>query len=418
VDENGLGLWEVKDTGKEVQAELVNLFKNESFKAIKMHNVDFGDVMLHEQFCIVSWYTDRYSGILRLVDLNTGQSKELEGKFTKIAMDEELFTQDSKKNLYCFDTNLKQKWKVSLPKNLRPSYPSSPTEYTKLFLCGSNIIINAGVDRRKRSIGKIIALSQKNGKTVWEYDVDELPSSIFLVDDKLYITYRGDIIVLDGHTGKTILKEPSGFDEEIAVYPFNDLLFCFSQPESKLKIFSSDAKEVLQELKFPSLYYPSYQHGIIPKGDYLYACGFRTGTFTKGTSYGLIAVSPNSGDEPLADILPRVEMPLSIDMDQGEKVYTLTTTHDDIEDILRYGEIRLKETARHYGFDHYMENPKIDEEHTGRMALQVNLSKLPDNSLGRLKIMAENLEKHLKEIWWHPGAGKKYLFQIEIRPIK
>ncbi len=270
VDDNGLGLWEIKSKGKQVQAELLDVFKNCNYKRIRLHDVGFGKVILHKNFCIANFHTSSHSGFLRLINVDTGQSKNLPGQFYGTKFDDELFVQDFKKNLYCFDTDLNQRWKVSLPPNLRTDYPSMPERYINPFLCGSNIVINAGVDPRKRSDGKIIAFSQKDGSTVWEYDVDSLPSSIYLIDDKFYITHCGDIIVLDGNTGETILQEPSGFEEYIAVYPFKDLLFCFSQPKGILKIFSSDAKRVVQELEFPSSYYPSYQHGIVTKDDYLY----------------------------------------------------------------------------------------------------------------------------------------------------
>jgi hypothetical protein len=356
--------------------------------------------------------TNKYD--LAIKDYSTQSIVKRTGSFSKYASDGQyLFGRHTSKGISCLDFDLNTVWDYEFDRfvdfvhgNLLP-YP-----YKDL------VILNIGVDREKGGDGQIIALSKSDGSLVWKRHFEREPTFI-VINDRVYVTDDGRMIVLEATTGKTLVDQPAGFETN---HPGDSLwsngqeLFMVNMTLSLIRIFSTDGKTLLQELKIPEPFAPlNSEHFISHDGFYYLSLAIQD-MCLNGAVYGLLILGP-AEDQQKAGIVvePRpYNQVLVKQMEDGQEYCHVILKDHSLEKVLKYGPILMKEYANVKGSQVWSDdrrNPKFN----GRIVFSANFDDFSDEDNRKINRMIEETEKWFDTMGVHAG-NRKTEIKIELGP--
>lgn len=318
---------------------------------------------------------------------------------------------DDEKSLICYNFELNEMWTVDLANNLR-TY-NLGYSYRRIYLYESMVIIFVGVDEITRKDGLLCTYSMDDGTEIWRKQINEDPDFISLIDGRIYMNARGKMLVIKPDTGESIMDEPTGFEYGCLTFPYKDNLLVFCESERCIRVFSNDGKTVIQDISIPEPYEPNINELPVVYDGSIYLELSRPMNMLRGASNGLLKLTTTEG-EPSIEVKERPPIFMITEEENKKTSYTLITSHNDLEEITRYLQIRLQEIMMLYGDLGSISTDKIDLKHTGKIQIFVDPTELPDNTLDEIKSMVEEVIEWADGINIHPGAGKKYKFKINV----
>jgi outer membrane protein assembly factor BamB len=283
------------------------------------------------------------------------------------------------------------------------------------------VIINAGVDPRQKNKGEIIALSKTDGSLIWSQEIGIEASNCILIEDKVYIACDRRMIVLNAETGGCELNEPSGFTSggrNETLWSDGKHLFMISPNEQAIRVFSKNGNTLLQELKIPRPYMPQEGKPLVYHSDQYYL-PLMTGDYSlNGVVYGLLVLS-RADDKNTANIdierWPVQKNVKKIDGQDGGEKYSVSIAGQKIEDVIRYGEIALKEVASVKG-THIYSDDRRNLKFNGKILFSTNTDDLGQLAEEKVKEMASRVENWAQRTGVCAGDGKGEI-RITVMPL-
>ena len=250
------------------------------------------------------------------------------------------------------------------------------------------------------------------------------------VKSKVYALTYEDIVILDAATGDILHKVPHGLLDPDAhhqsssyVYPYfegdTEYLLITCERYGLLQVRSHDGKDILKNIHLP-LPYTTSHHPPQYFDNKVYLSlthADRYDNSMKGAVLVVSGIAENlDGRTVEAECEPRPPTTVTRIIRDGEPVYCVTIEHDNVDDLLRFSTIALKEVA----FKHadYLTSTERDKEHSGKLLLQVKAAPLAmdDNELlDALGSVKERVEQSLSSMDVDAGDGSsEYTVDVEL----
>ena len=403
------GVWLERDTDNLKKGEPESNFFDIYQKDLHYKDYDYpiaGSEFFKDDVCVGYNYNDEYLFILNFTE---NEVKKLKVDFRGYTSDGvNIYGRVGKDQLICINMNFEEQWRVTLIKQSYSFWMKDPQLYKDL------VILNVGEDPDKRRDGEVTAFSKADGTAVWTKIFTDEPDSCNIIDDAVYITVGNQMIVLDAETGDVRVNEQMGFSGgrgvELAIL-FTDgkKLIALSEGTATIKIFTLDGKKLVQEFKVPTPYTPSYKYLPVLHEDKTYIDLTVDLNLVAAMHAMLILSTVKEGEEPVIKTEERPPFTKkTIKTGKGKGIkheYVYTTHHDNLEDILRFAPIIIKETACLKGSQMYTTDER-DKKFNGKFTLIVDPTHLPDGAEKQIQEMAEETEKYLSKMSIYSGDGK------------
>jgi hypothetical protein len=320
------------------------------------------------------------------------------GVFARLARDIK-----DRNNLVCFDWTLGERWRVAPFK--KECYAQALEEAPQLY--GDLVVFNVGVDPKTRCDFELTAFAKSDGSVVWSQTLDREPNASTLKDGRVYVALDAQMLVFDAATGKKLVDRPTGFKGQNHIQCLGDgeLLIAWSTPDAAVRIFSADGEKLIQEIEVPDPYAPGRPRPLFHAGN-IYLPADKFGPGLHGTGSALMILTPAQGKKPVVAVDERPPIAvITVENEQGEHELVVSVSHDNVEELLRYTEIAVKETACRRGTDIWERNER-DPKHNGRIRVAVDPVGLPPEARAEIEAMLQRAERYLKEINTYAGDGK------------
>ena len=406
------GVWLGRDLDEIGKDEPKSIFFDIYQKGLNNKDYDYpiaGCKFFKDDVCVGYDNNETDGKYLFILNFTKNKVKKLIGYFSNYACDGfNIFSRDVDGQLICNNMSFEEQWRVSLKKERFKYWGNEIQLYKNL------VILNVGEDPKKRRDADITAFSKVDGNVVWIKNVTREPDSCNIIDDAVYITVDNQMIVLDAETGDVRVDEQMGFSGgrgvELAIL-FTDgkNLIALSEGTATIKIFTLDGKTLVQEFKVPTPYTPSYKYLPVLHEDKIYV-DLTVDFNLVAAMHAMLILSPvKEGEEPIIKTEERPPFTKeTIKMGKGKAIkheYVYTTHHDNLEDILRFTPIIIKEAACLKGSQMYTTDER-DKKFNGKFTLIVDPTHLPEDAEKKIREMAEENEKYLNEMGIYSGDGK------------
>ena len=304
--------------------------------------------------------------------------------------------------LFCLDKELNDIW------SFINEEPSASKASQSSFFHEDLVIINYSKD--------ILAFNKNNGEQVWKYSLArQSPGSIYVANNKVYLTEVTEMVILDASTGQEIGREPTGYcdrtdsfgtnSNDVSMYPIgDDMVFTYATYEPEIKFFSSDLKNCLQILDiFENTNYGVY--GDRPAEIHGNEAFIRVGSGATFSNGGVLYLRPAKEGEQL-EIRHMPRLPISyyaVPNLQSEHKYEVYVEGDSLDHVRRYAGLAIKELHFETGnIPMYTEKTgALDYKHNGQIELIVDPAPFPDTADSEL----QSLLTELKEYFDSHSAG-------------
>lgn len=375
-----------------------------------------------------AYHIRRYEGIEKY-DCQDKLVHKVEGEYRFLRNSENhLFTTQFGK-LFAYDLDLNKKWQITTEKRCFSGVPNS-MDAPQYYQACDLVIINFGEhDTPERGEFEINAYKAETGALVWQQIVSTSPSCSHLSGDKVYVCVEDELIILAAATGEVLhrvshqLNEPSdGYPPVNFMYPYQDKLLLVSPKHGLVQLRTGDCKTILQNIHVPLPYTTSF-HPPVLHDDKVYFSLTHANSFNNTMKGGVLVLTQNNTIECNADEMVEAEIearpPMGITLVKDElrhDVYQVTIDHDNLDDIIRFSTIALKEVAFRYG--KYSSATETNKNHQGQLLLKVNSQKLNmshDELSQKLAIIKQRVEGNLTSSRVKAGDGKNsFVVNIEL----
>ena len=373
------------------------------------------------------WVGGRHVGISKIgrkhfIRVNDSQGNELavhEGRFSGgiVATKEYIFARKNGTAIYCFDYNLNPVWLVSSDKMVM----SDAT--LRLYIYEDLVILNVGEHVvGERGKFEINAYVLKTGELAWQQIVETSPASSNLIEDKLYVFVGKRFVQIDARTGVVDIDVEHGFPEfsfqtnvyKGAVYPvLQGLLFC-DYASQLLQLRSFDGIEILQETKLPETYTVDYRKTPVELDGKVYIKLWHASLALNPMKSAIAVLSLNESADDSPEVKFEKRPEYTVDhRDSGGVVSTFVSlTGDDLELMVRYGAVILKEQAFKTGVTPLVEFETRNKSHGGQLGLTVNCSGLLEKGITfddcekRFGSLKQRVEEQFKNSGVRAGDGE------------
>jgi hypothetical protein len=312
--------------------------------------------------------------------------------------------------IQCFDLSLNEIWSLDLEKQCFTSTINSGIQpFNDIF------IVNVG-ERTKEPRGEfeLNAYRIEDGGLVWQVILPATPYCSNVIGDKVYISVRERIIVVDSGTGKILVDVPHqlGSDGHHNLYPFKDYLIAACETTSKINVFSKNGQELLQQIDIPEPLSTICRRLPVACDDKLYILLSHRNMIMREASSSLLVLKPDeSQPHRITLALPR-RPPFYISVltkKNGDHEHLVTISHPDLDEIILYGTIVLKEIVIEVSSQ--LDQRKRDENHNGTLHFVVDPDPLPKDMLTtareKLQVIADRIDWHTKRLGETAGKNKK-----------
>jgi hypothetical protein len=278
------------------------------------------------------------------------------------------------------------------------------------MMIDDSVILNLGVDKQSERNCEIISLYKANGEIKWRKAFKKEISNCLLINQKLLVAHEGRLIVLDPGTGEVLVDEPSGFEKrthEDTLWADEGCLYYISCAEATIRIFSQDGKDVMQDLKIPLPFAPVVGEAFVAFEEGYYLPLALGDDCLQGAVYGLLKLSPaKEGQKPEITVEPRpAYQVLTEETDDGQIYCRIVFKNKDLETILKYGPIVMKEYANVRGAQVWSDerrNPKFN----GRIVFSTNLEDFGAEDQQKIQQMIEDTETWFETMSVRAGNRK------------
>lgn len=351
--------------------------------------------------------------------------KKIEGRFSYLTQSAELLFVLKRDGLVAYDLDLNEKWQVTTEKSCFSGVPHS-IDAPQYYQASDLVIINFGENNTpERGEFEINAYQAETGDLVWQQIVSITPSCSHLSGDKVYVCVQDELIILAAATGEVLhrvshqLNEPEdGRPAVNFLHPYQDKLLVVSPKHGLVQLRTGDAKTILQSIHVPLPYTTSF-HPPVLHDDKVYLSLTHADSFDNTMKGGILVLSQVDVAEKFveANIEERPNTVIEfVQNTEGEDVYQVTFSHDDLDDLIRFSTITLKEIAFKHG--NYESSTETNESHHGKLLLKIDAQKVNLNNeelSQKLAIIKERVEANLVSSGVKAGDGKSdFVVDIEL----
>lgn len=411
---------------------LGDYYADESFSLDKQGNKQIKPYFFNDSTKVVNGYAyhireyeglEKYDSKDKLVHITEGEFSSLKNSDSYLFM-----TQFGK--LFAYDLDLNKKWVVTTEKRCFSGVPNGLGE-PQYYQASDLVIINFGEhDTPERGEFEINAYQAETGELVWQQIVSTTPSCSHLSGDKVYVCVQDELIILAAATGEVLhrvshqLNEPEdGRPAVNFLYPYQDKLIVVSPKHGLVQLRTGDCETILQNIHVPLPYTTSFHPPVLHEGQ-VYFSLTHANSFNNTMKGGILVLTQNNSIECNADEIVEVNIesrpPMAITLvkdELGHDVYQVTIDHDNLDDIIRFSTIALKEVAFRHG--KYSSATDTNKNHQGQLLLKVSSQSLKvssDELSQKLAIIKQRVEGNLTSSRVKAGDGKSS-FAVDIELI-
>ncbi len=428
IDDQGLWLnyGHLSRPDEKTVCEFYDIFGKNGGNIVKSHNVDkYGQKIGSDYLLITGRRSER--GLYLYDDIGNFKCS-VKGRFAlEFEVDSQhVYAKEIYGDVVCFDHELTEAWRVKSNKNLYSDAIAGPQLFKNL------VIVNIGEKSEPpRGEFELNAYHTDNGNLVWQQVLETSPASSTLVKDKVYVIVDKRLLVIDAATGSIEVEEQHGFtpfnaDTNIykgAVYPMGDNLLCLSPPDRMIQIRSSDAKDILQTIRIPGSYTVKTDQPIRYEGKY-YLPLTHIDFMYNGMSgaYIVLTEDANAPEDHTAEIEARPDFYISTinEHETGNDIYLVTVSHNNMDELIRFSTIALKELACDRGA--YQNPPNRNKNHKGVVELVIDpaplehMKKSTEELMQELHVIKERVERWLQDMQVYAGDGTSpFVINIDIQ---
>ncbi len=332
-----------------------------------------------------------------------------------VVLENKVFARERDRGLVCYDMEFKETWCVPFEKTCFTGIFDGPQNYENL------IIINVGEkDTAKRGEFELNAYAAEDGSLVWQVVLPTSPGSSNVIGDKVYVSVLDKIMVIDAATGNVLLEKPHGLRAQShnLLFPYGNRLLVFSEADDRFHVFDEDGKRV-QQIFLPENYMAGrFGFPVVYDGK-LYKVLMLRNMLMRGTSAALLTLTPDEDADKAIHLKLPPEPSFHVSVvttKDGENEHVVTVSHDDLDEIILYSTIRLKEIGVETSSS--VDPSQRDPKHNGSLRLFVDPDPLedPEAALEKLGIVKEKVEWYLKRHYETAGDDKRdFTVLIELK---
>jgi hypothetical protein len=320
-----------------------DLIKNENFPYSRAK-------MIGDNYFAVNWENEESYFYIRKAKVK--KINKLKTKCYRAANDE---TRIWAKNIFgkvmCLNSDLSILWEKQFDKKNNTWSVNIPQVFD------NHVVFNIGADPSTRKNGEIVALKKDDGSLVWKQVFESEVSNCLLSNDKLYMAQKGNMIIVEPGTGAILINEPSGFKSSTKraseiLLQYNDYLVMVSKDNQAIRLFSKDGREMLQNLDIPGGYEPHEGGPFKVFNNKIYLRLSPVDMCLKGVKEGLLILyMADEKQDPSIEVKKwPVEIDISVHKDPNVgQYYSMEMQATNLQDLLIYGEIAMKELPSIYG---------------------------------------------------------------------
>lgn len=354
------GIWVKREEGTKYVEHFIDIF-NRGLQ-FDTERIEIGKRYWQETVCIYFEKKENNDNDLFL-KIHDYQSKTIYERLTSITSQatnkQYIVGQNYSSDVVCYNMQAEIVWerKCKEKRNRAGRRTSKPCLFENIA------IINLGIERNSKNNGTITAFDVETGQEVWTRIFPSCANTT-VVGDKVYVAhklvtsnneapaYPVGGTVLDAATGLTLLEIETGLGNTIlfddAFGTSGNYLYYLSYQNSggSLRLFDLESGEMLQHLDMPEPYNqtPGY-YPVFWDGTMYIALGIADPGL-RGSSYALLALKEASGnEEPVITIEPRPEYYVLATPDNKGEAYHVIINDTDLEKVVRFGEIIIKNYA-------------------------------------------------------------------------
>ena len=328
--------------------------------------------------------------------------------------DEHIYTQSKEGKLACFDIEFNKKWEVIVPYTFMFRIPREPIFYKDL------VIFNLGYDTHTQEKGKIVALKKSNGAKIWEQEFDQEVTHLFLYDQKIILTSQTGLYSMQADSGDLMFHlqykiENSHKDE--TVFFDGRLIFLIIPSKSSMHIYSEKKLHLIEELKIPQPYVPAPHEALLEFQNRFYLPLVCDDPSLSDVVYGLLELERHDINIP-SKITIEQRPNYQVNKLKGtsnDEYYQIILMDDDLERVLKYGQIVLKECAQVNG-SHVWSDERRNPNFNGKLCFVTDLGKLSNNEKQKLRNMVKSVENWAREMSIKAGNRKDPIL-TELAPM-
>jgi outer membrane protein assembly factor BamB len=313
-----------------------------------------------------------------------------------------VFARMNLRDLVRFDWALGEQWRVTSSKKCHSlSLEQRPQLY------GDWVVLNVGVDPRTRRDFELTAYAKRDGSVVWSQTLDHEPTASTLHDGRVYVSLDAQMLVFDAATGKKLVDRATGFKGQNDIQCLGDdkRIVAWSKPDAAVRVFSADGEKLIQEVKVPYPYAPWRARPLFHANN-IYLPVVKIDPVLIGTGGALMILTPAQGKKPVVAVDERPPIAvITVENEQGEHELVVSVSHDNVEELLRYTEIAVKETAHRRGA-HMDAGDERDPKHNGRIRVAVDPVGLPPEARAKIETMLRRVERYLEDTRIEAGDSK------------
>lgn len=343
-----------------------------------------------------------------------GSLRQHKGSFNLgvVIKNNKIYAVEMDDGLICYDMDFNEIWRAPFESDCLTYLFDGPQNFENV------IIVNIGENDNAEF--ELKAYSADDGTLVWQVILETSPHSSNVIGDKVYISVDDRIMIIDATTGKTLLEKPHLFkgNTHHLMYPYKNLLIVISEPDSKIHIFDQEGS-LKQQITMPDGYMPSHVGFPVEYGGNLFIDLSLKNMLMRGTSSVLLTLIP---DETAPETV-NIELPLRppfyisvVTTKQDDHEHVITISHENLDEIILYAIITLKEIGKETSDSVDMTNR--DAKHNGALRLFVDPEPLEGETdlPEKLQIIKEKVEWYLKSHYYTAGVNENdYKVVIELK---
>jgi len=352
--------------------------------------------------------------------------KSISGRFSFLTNSADLLYVMKTGMIIAYNFELEEVWSVHTDKRCFPRAPVS-IKAPRYYEPSNLLIVNLGeIKEWPHGEFEINAYNASTGEVVWQNIVCTTPDYAQLTGDRVYLCVKDEIIILDAATGEYLLREKhelngvnASYFHATFVYPYTDKLLVASPQHQVVQLRTGDAKTVIQEIQIPIPYNISCHPPVIHEDKVYFSLG-HLDSYDNTMKGAVLILTPaeckNKQVEAKIEPRPPIQIKLA-NTELGNKVYQVTIEHDDLDEIIRFSTITLKEIAFKYG--KYPSTTETNRNHNGNLQLFVKanvLNMTETDLLEALSIIKFRVEENLSSTDVRAGDGKND-FTVDIQLV-
>lgn len=317
-----------------------------------------------------------------------------------------------------FSQEMNKLWEVEFDDSNRSPANNRP------YLYGDTVVICFDLD--------IMSIEKHTGKEIWKYSFEVLPTSIEMVEDKIYVV-ADDLYILDVSTGKVLIRknpdlklhttEEEKRDERnhVWMHPAEDYIIVSSPLDNFIQLLALDDLLCIHTIQIPDGYLiknNDYAFPIITK-EKLVVSLYKLNIYDI-RALMMIDLSQYQPQDQVAFMsMPEIQHRIIPNL-EDEHAYSIYIDTDHVFEATGYAEVMVKELVtelRQTTQDDYsVKTDWVDKKHNGVINIVLDPSEFDDHEIKTMELEIAELNESMNS---NESTFKSLkLFPTDVPPLK